>query len=374
MTEHSTGTPPDPQVAEPSEQAGGGRTLTPSAAWNMVIPRRSTTVSEATRVERPAPEALGYDLVDRPEPPPVPNGWYAAAASDSLVPGAVEPFIAVERELVVFRGDDGAAHVLDAHCPHMGAHLGGGSVHGDTLQCPYHAWRFDGAGACVEIPYSEGRIPSKACVRSYPTHEQDGLVLFWYHAGGAAPGYEVPSFDEAHDDTWSGPVEYRGELVASLQDMAENNVDYTHFFFVHGRDALDESSSRFSTDGPFSTVVETFDDKGLTFTRYTYGPGIALLRIPDLATVLTTTTPIDRRHVRLLWHFYFPPGLESVAEDIIDGVVGDHGLGADEPIWRDKVFRERPMLVKGDGPIVEFRRWYEQFYDGSRGSDGGPAT
>ena len=33
---------------------------------------------------------------------------------------------------------------------------------------------------------------------------------------------------------------------------------------------------------------------------------------------------------------------------------------------RDKVFLERPLLVKGDGPITEFRRWYEQFYEGSR--------
>ena len=40
----------------------------------------------------------------------------------------------------------------------------------------------------------------------------------------------------------------------------------------------------------------------------------------------------------------------------------DDGLQADVPIWRDKIYRERPVLVKGDGPIAEFRRWYQQFY------------
>jgi hypothetical protein len=154
-------------------------------------------------------------------------------------------------------------------------------------------------------------------------------------------------------------------MVASLQDMAENNVDYTHFHFVHRRDALDDSTSQFTTDGPFSTVVERFEAEDLVFTRYTYGPGIALLRVPGLMTVLTSTTPIDRRHVRLLWHFYLPLSLAGAADDIMDGVTGEYGLGADLPIWRDKVFRERPLLVKGDGPIAEFRRWYSQFYEGN---------
>lgn len=349
----------------------GGATGSASPMWSVVIPRRSTDASRAGATDRPAPETLGYELVDRPEPPPVPNGWYAAMSSSELSAGDVVSFVAVERELVAFRDATGDAHVLAAHCPHMGAHLGGGSVRGDTLSCPYHGWCYDGDGACVEIPYNDGRIPSRARVRSFPVREQDGLVLFWFHAAGRDPDYEVPALEEADAPGWSAPHVYRAELVASLQDMAENNVDYTHFYFVHGRDALDESTSRFSTDGPFSTVVERFEDRDLTFTRYTYGPGVAVVRMPDVATILTTTTPIDRRHVRLLWHFHFPAGMEALADDIVEGVVGEHGLGADVPIWRDKVFAERPLLVKGDGPVTEFRRWYEQFYDGSRDDDGG---
>ena len=192
----------------------------------------------------------------------------------------------------------------------MGAHLGGGSVQGGTLAVRRTtAWRFDGDGTCVEIPYSESRIPSRACVRSYPVHEQDGLVLFWFHAGGADPTYEVPTFDEAHDDAWSSPHEFRAEMVASLQDMAENNVDYTHFRFVHGRDA--PTTGRRRSSRPTARSRPSWSASRHTtssFTRYTYGPGVALLRIPALVTLLTTTTPIDRRHVRLLWHFYFPPG------------------------------------------------------------------
>lgn len=334
-----------------------------SQVWSNVIPRPGARTAPVPK-DAGAPGDERYQLVDQPAPPPVPNGWYAVAGSATL---RDEPlaFIAVERHLVAYRDAGGRAHVLDAHCPHMGAHLGGGRVEGDTLTCPYHGWRFGGDGACVRIPYSEGRIPQRACVRSYPVIEQDGLVLFWFHAGGAPPAYEVPRVREVDDPEWSGAHVFADELVASLQDMAENNVDYTHFHFVHGREALDASTSRFETDGPFSSVVESFDSAGLTFTRHTYGPGLAVLRVPGVTTVLTTTTPVDRRHVRLLWHFHFPAGVESAAQEVIEGVVGDHGLRADMPIWRDKVFRERPLLVKGDGPIAEFRRWYAQFYEGS---------
>jgi phenylpropionate dioxygenase-like ring-hydroxylating dioxygenase large terminal subunit len=338
-----------------------------SGVWDMVIPQSQAEAADHGFDRHPvAPERGVYDLVDRPPAPPVPNGWYAVGTSDELTHDRPIAFIAVERNLVAFRDADGAAHVVAAFCPHMGAHLGDGTMVDGTLRCGYHGWRFGGDGACVDIPYGEGRIPSKACVRSYEVREQDGLVLFWFHARGDAPSYEVPTFDEAHDREWSRPHVFRAEMVASLQDMAENNVDYTHFRFVHGRNEKDRSYSEFTTDGPFSTVIEHFDAHDMAFTRFTFGPGVALLRIPQITTVLTTTTPIDRRHVRLLWHFYFPAGAEATADAVIAGVVGDHGLQADLPIWRDKVFVDRPLLVKGDGPILEFRRWYEQFYDGAR--------
>lgn len=342
-----------------------------SAVWDQVVPKRADVALVDRRAGRArgiplVPEDLPYELVDRPAPPPVPNGWYALAASSEIAPGEALSVIAAARELVVFRGhDDGEVHVLDAHCPHLGAHLGGGEVLGDTIACPYHGWQFAGTGSCVEIPYSDVRIPSKACVRSYPAAEVNGMILFWYHVAGTEPNYEVPAISERDDPEFTDALAFESEFPAALQDMAENNVDYAHFHFVHRREALDASTSKFTTDGPFSKVVETFEGEGLTFTRWTYGPGIALLRVPGFMTVLTATTPIDRRHVRLLWHFHLPREMESLAAEVVDGVTGAYGIEADKPIWRDKVFRDRPLLVKGDGPVADFRRWYDQFYEGN---------
>jgi len=304
-----------------------------------------------------------YELDNRPTPPPVPNGWYSLMASADLSNGQIKAVIAVGRELVAYRDDLGIAHVVDAHCPHMGAHLGGGQVVGDSLQCPYHAWKYGPDGQCVEIPYSDARIPAKACLRTYQVHETAGMVLFWFHHGDKPPTYSVPEIPEqGSPDGWSAPREWRYELVAALQEMAENNVDYAHLRFVHGRAAVPDKTSEFKMDGPLSTVVEQLPG-GVEFHRCTYGPGVATLRIPSLMTILATTTPIDRRHCRLLWHFYFAESAEEFADEMVAGVTGEYGLMADVPIWQDKIYLERPLLVKGDGNIAEFRRWYSQFYE-----------
>ncbi len=35
----------------------------------------------------------------------------------------------------------------------------------------------------------------------------------------------------------------------------------------------------------------------------------------------------------------------------------------DVRLWESKVYRERPMLVKGDGPVHPMRKWYRRFYE-----------
>lgn len=68
---------------------------------------------------------------------PMPFGWFAMCYSDELAVVAVQPLHYFERELAVWRGADGVARVLDAYCPHLGAHLGyGGKVDGNDLQGP----------------------------------------------------------------------------------------------------------------------------------------------------------------------------------------------------------------------------------------------
>jgi nitrite reductase/ring-hydroxylating ferredoxin subunit len=313
---------------------------------------------------RPKNRRVGSGLAPRSHVLPVPNGWYSIMGGADLLEGDIVSIRAFDRELVVYRDAKGAAHVVDAYCPHMGAHLGGGLVVGCSLKCPYHGWEFGVDGRCVEIPYSDSRIPSRARVDSYAVREQDGFVYVWYHAAGTPPTYEIPRVEEDADPAWTEAHVWEFELVAALQEMAENNVDFAHFKYVHGRDIVPVGTSEHHFDGPRSWVEENLGE-GLSFLRCSYGPGVAILRFTGLMTVVANTTPIDSGNCRLRWHFYFPLEVAGAADDLILSVVGPYGLQADVPIWRDMKFQERPVLVKGDGPIAEYRRWYAQFYEGT---------
>ena len=56
--------------------------------------------------------------MNRGFPHPLPDGWYPVAYSDEVPIGEVVPLRYFGQDLIAFRGEDGEAHVLDAHAGH----------------------------------------------------------------------------------------------------------------------------------------------------------------------------------------------------------------------------------------------------------------
>ena len=72
------------------------------------------------------------------------RGWFVVAWAAELPPGEVRPLRYFGGHQVLFRTESGAVQMLDAHCPHLGAHLGhGGGVTGDEaiLRSEETPWR-----------------------------------------------------------------------------------------------------------------------------------------------------------------------------------------------------------------------------------------
>lgn len=295
---------------------------------------------------------------ERRYPFPVPNGWFVVAESAELAPGDVRALHYFDRDLVLYRTDGGEARVMDAHCPHLGAHLAvGGRVKGECLQCPFHGWTFDGAdGTCVEIPYGDVKhIPPRAHNRAFPTLERNRMVWAWYHAKGGEPFYDVPVVPEFDDAEWSEPIVRSFEVRVAAQDMAENNVDFSHFRYVHGSDSIPDDE--FVVDGTYKRAVGADG----AFVREGFGLGLGVLRVRDYVTFLSSTTPRDAGNVHVRWVFTSPRSLgEQAALDAARSFC--EGVSQDIPIWENKIYRDPPVVTKTEKLILEHRRWSQQFY------------
>lgn len=290
-------------------------------------------------------------------PFPVPNGWFIVAQASDLAAGETRALYLFAKDLVLYRTASGEPCLVDAHCPHLGAHLGvGGKVEGECLRCPFHGWSFGTDGQCVDIPYSDSpHIPSKAHARSYPTIERNKMIWAWHHAEGAEPFYDVPEVEEFSDPEWTDIDCREFEIAIACQEMAENNVDFAHFRYVHGTDAIPEDE--FHTDGTYKRTV----GQGGNFIREGYGLGLGVLRIKGWVTFLSSTTPIDEENVLVRWVFTAPKANgEQTVKEAADAFCA--GVSQDIPIWENKIYRPRPVLTKSEKDILEHRRWSRQFY------------
>lgn len=304
----------------------------------------------------------------QPTPTAFARGWYLIAWSADLAPGQVVPLRYFDSDFVLFRTEDGTPALLDAHCPHLGAHLGhGGCVRGRDLVCPFHDWQFGVEGRCTAIPYAQ-RIPARAQVRAHRVVEHSGMILAFV---GGEPDYEVPALAELDDPAWT-PLERAAiEIRTQPREVIENIADFAHFRPVHG---MHIDVFEVTVDGPRATQRTV--GKGVNLrgdvidveTVATYhGPAIQYTHLGwayDMV-LINAHTPID--HDRLLLRFGVSlragVGVELPREVIEAHVAAARdGYFQDVRIWEHKRWRDRPALVDGDGPIGTIRKWHRAFF------------
>ena len=309
---------------------------------------------------------------DRYFTPPIPNGWFQIAYSDEIKPGDVKPLKYFGTDLVIWRSEDGELAVLDAFCPHLGAHLGhGGTVKGNSIECPFHAWQFGTDGKCTAVPYAE-HIPRKAKLPTWQVKEVANMVMCWHHANDETPNFDIPDdIPEWGNDEWTEVVQREWTIKTRNQEMAENAVDTAHFHYLHGTTNMPKSEA--SADGH---ILRVFSDAGMETPRGTvdgsieslnYGFGLAVVRFTGIVDTLNvaTQTPIDDDHVQLRFHFTVKKtGGAEMARGVGKAFVAEvsRQVEQDIPIWENKIQYERPLLCDGDGPIALFRKWCTQFY------------
>ncbi|MCD6074544.1 MAG: hypothetical protein K0Q70_1427, partial [Rhodospirillales bacterium] len=52
-------------------------------------------------------------------------------------------------ELMLYRGENGKAVLMQLRCAHRSLALDYGRVEGNSIRCPYHGWLYDETGQCM---------------------------------------------------------------------------------------------------------------------------------------------------------------------------------------------------------------------------------
>lgn len=139
--------------------------------------------------------------------------------------------------------------LLDRDCPHRGADLSFAryeiAVDGSTgIRCPFHGWKFDASGICLETPAEpEGStLCTRIRQRSYPVVEKSGVLFAWL----GDQSQPVPPF--AAMDCFIAPKShtfaFKGLWHANWLQCFEVGIDPAHPSFLH----------RFFGDGSLDTT------------------------------------------------------------------------------------------------------------------------
>jgi phthalate 4,5-dioxygenase oxygenase subunit len=160
--------------------------------------------------------------------------WIPALLSEEL-PEADCPPVRVKllsERLVAFRDSDGKLGLIDEFCAHRGVSLWFGRNEESGLRCPYHGWKYDVTGQCVDVPSepAESGYGKKIKLTAYPLIERGGVL--WTYMGPPEHQPAPPEFEFATVARERSYVSKRIQECNYLQAM-EGGIDSSHVSFLH---------------------------------------------------------------------------------------------------------------------------------------------
>jgi len=137
--------------------------------------------------------------------------------------------------LIAFRDTDGKYGLIDEFCAHRGISLWFGRNEEHGLRCPYHGWKFDVTGQCVEVPSEpvESGFCEKIKLTGYPLVKV-GDVL-WTYMGDADQQPPLPEWEFATVPSEQSFTSKRLQECNWMQAM-EGGIDSSHVSWLHSGD------------------------------------------------------------------------------------------------------------------------------------------
>jgi 5,5'-dehydrodivanillate O-demethylase oxygenase subunit len=276
----------------------------------------------------------------------------------------------MDEELVVFRFPDGSYGCMEEHCAHRRTSLAYGFVERDGIRCPYHGWKYDRSGQCVEQPFEPEGSTFKERIRlkAYPAQALSGLVFVYM---GPLPAPVFPRWDFL---VWTdGRRELRRQpaLTCNWLQIQENTADYVHTYFLHGH-MLYTTGHR---DAPSMRLYRPFERycfqpfewgqvKAWQYAETDTWPSAkeagAMLIMPNIlrfAYDMHWRVPIDDTHT-LVFAVSYKPGEPAPADEQTSPrlIEDDPHYLPDGRYGRDHIWAQDRLAWETQGPILERRK------------------
>lgn len=253
--------------------------------------------------------------------------WYFGAPSSRVRAGALTRHEMLGEPILLGRTRAGALFALRDICPHRAAPLSAGRLTmeadgQESVECPYHGWRFSTAGACVAIPslaHDQDFEVGRFAVRRYRVAESQGMVFVWMAGdpkGARAPDEPPPTFP----GMVGGPAKLTETMVldAHIDHAVVGLMDPSHGPFVHqqwwwrSRSSLHEKTKQFEPSPAGFRMVRHPPSKnsrayallgGVPLTEITFRlPGLRFEHVTvgtRQVLALTALTPLDERRTAI---------------------------------------------------------------------------
>lgn len=177
--------------------------------------------------------------------------WFPALPSREFPEsdGDIKRMRLLGENLVMFRDTKGNMGAISEACPHRGASMYFGRNECEGIRCPYHGWKFDITGKCVDMPTEpEGsNFINKVRARAYPCRDVNKMV--WIYMGPRAEPPPFPNFEvnTLPYDRVSEPNVMMEE--ANWMQNMEGDLDSVHLDWVHKRLSKDAPPPPLGTHG-----------------------------------------------------------------------------------------------------------------------------
>jgi phthalate 4,5-dioxygenase oxygenase subunit len=142
----------------------------------------------------------------------------------------------LSERLIAFRDTAGHYGLIDEFCAHRGVSLWFGRNEEHGLRCPYHGWKYDVTGQCLDVPSEPAAngFCQRIKLKSYPLVARGDML--WTYMGPPEHQPPLPEFECAMVPPAQSFTSKRLQYSNWLQAM-EGGIDSSHVSWLH-RDAL----------------------------------------------------------------------------------------------------------------------------------------